>query len=87
MEAPINTNDEGPLALWTAKNQQGPFTFKGYVLDGGADKTPSWDGGRYSESRVWYASLVAFLSCNGDIIRRRVPEIGDRLPTPVRSRP
>jgi hypothetical protein len=33
MEAPINENDEGPLALWTAKAADGPFIFKAYVLE------------------------------------------------------
>ena len=54
MEGPINTNDEGPLALWTASKPEGPFTFKAYVLDGGLDNKGGWDAGRYSESRVEY---------------------------------
>lgn len=52
MEAPINENDEGPIALWTARDPEGPWEFKAYVLDGGDDG--GWDAGRYSESRVEY---------------------------------
>jgi len=52
VEAPINVNDEGPMALWTSKNPEGPWLFKAYVLDNG-DKG-GWDSGRYSESRVEY---------------------------------
>jgi hypothetical protein len=33
LEAPINMNDEGPMALWTADKPEGPFKFKvGYRL-------------------------------------------------------
>ena len=64
MEAPINENDEGPLALWTSKKPDGPFTFKAYILDGG--KHPGeWDYGRYSESRVWYYNGLFHLFATG----------------------
>jgi len=53
MEAPINPNDEGPLALWTSDKPEGPFTHKAYVLDGGLTRG-KWDSGRYSESRVHF---------------------------------
>ena len=33
IEAPINMNDEGPMALWTSKKPAGPFSFKAYILD------------------------------------------------------
>ena len=55
VEAPINDNDEGPMALWTSTKAEGPFVFKAYVLDGageGSATTGGWDSGRYSESRV-----------------------------------
>ena len=32
-EAPVGTLDQGPLALWTAKEPQGPFMFHSYVLE------------------------------------------------------
>ena len=32
-EAPVGSLDQGPLALWTAKEPQGPFTFHSYVLE------------------------------------------------------
>jgi hypothetical protein len=55
MEAPINKNDEGPLALWKAQKPEGPYTFVKYVLDGGLSTgRPQWDSGRYSESKVLY---------------------------------
>lgn len=52
LEAPINCNDEGPMALWSSNNPEGPFVFRAYVLDGGDQG--GWDSGRYSESRVMY---------------------------------
>eukprot|EP01051_Picozoa_sp_SAG22_P022239 SAG22_NODE_5253_length_1052_cov_1.397692_1_plen_206_part_00 len=68
MEAPINPNDEGPLALWAAAAPEGPYHFKAYVLDGG-NTTGRWDSGRYSESRVWHHNglfhLFATASADG----------------------
>jgi hypothetical protein len=64
MEAPINQNDEGPLALWTSKHQEGPFKFRAYVLDGG-EHPGAWDYGRYSESRVWYFNGLFHLFATG----------------------
>jgi hypothetical protein len=63
MEGPISTNDEGPIALWTADTAFGPFTFKAYVLDGG--DTGHWDSGRYSESRVMYHGGLFHLFATG----------------------
>ena len=68
MEAPINENDEGPLALWAAAAPEGPFAFRAYVLDGG--NKGGWDAGRYSESRVQFFNglfhLFATASPNGN---------------------
>jgi hypothetical protein len=64
VEAPINSNDEGPLALWAAKVPEGPFSFRAYVLDGGVAKG-AWDSGRYSESRVWFFNGLFHLFATG----------------------
>ena len=73
LEAPINMNDEGPLALWTSKHAEGPFAFKSYVLDGAHGLAPSsgkakWDAGRYSESRVWHHNGLFHVMASGSPI-------------------
>jgi hypothetical protein len=77
MEAPINANDEGPLALWTSPLANGPFTFKAYILDGG-DKPGEWDYGRYSESRVWYYNGLFHLFATGSPIGEQPPVLSTR---------
>lgn len=68
MEAPVNANDEGPLALWKSDQFEGPYAFVAVVLDGGIPSQTGphlWDGGRYSESRVDYLDGVWHIFATG----------------------
>ena len=65
LEAPINENDEGPLALWTAAQPEGPFARRAYVLDGRAGR---WDAGRFSESRVVHFGGLFHLFATGSAV-------------------
>jgi hypothetical protein len=51
--APINENDEAPIALWTSSSPTGPFVFSQYVIDGGYRNGSGWDAGRYSGGAIW----------------------------------
>ena len=63
-ETVSGNDDYGPMALWTSKNPEGPYTREGYTLiPGGEDKTAdvkcekdAWDCGGYSESGVKYSN-------------------------------
>ena len=78
VEAPINLNDEGALALWTAERPEGPFSFKAYVLDGG--NGGGWDSGRYSESRVWFHNGMFHLFVTGSAVGNPSPnKINEQL--------
>eukprot|EP01045_Picozoa_sp_COSAG04_P017043 COSAG04_NODE_1478_length_6574_cov_5.073359_3_plen_1390_part_01 len=51
--APINENDEAPIALWTSSSPTGPFALRKYVIDGGYHNGSGWDAGRYSGGSIW----------------------------------
>ena len=63
-ETVSGNTDYGPMALWTSKNPEGPYTREGYtLLPGGEDSADdatcekyAWDCGGYSESGVKYSN-------------------------------
>jgi hypothetical protein len=65
VEAPVGEDDQGPLALWTAKSPEGPFAFKQYILDPGAGTSTAWAKGGYSECKVVYKNNLFYLFFTG----------------------